>query len=259
VTATATTTSTPTLYHIEVSHYNEKARWALDYKNVPHVRRAPPPMMHMAWAYAMTRSRTFPVLKLNGEAIGDSTRIIQALERHYPEPSLYPDDPERRRRALDLEDFFDEELGPQIRAYIFSEVARDADSFAALGAPSGGPLRTVFRAAAPVGTLMLKRRYGIDAQAAKLGREKTVAALDRLEAEIGASGYLAGDAFTVADLTAAALFMPIVRPPEMQYARDERLPAPLEEFRQELAVRPGFEWVREIYRRHRGESAEIRR
>lgn len=24
--------ATPVLYHIEVSHYNEKARWALDYK-----------------------------------------------------------------------------------------------------------------------------------------------------------------------------------------------------------------------------------
>ena len=33
--------ATPVLYHIEVSHYNEKARWALDYKGIPHVRKAP--------------------------------------------------------------------------------------------------------------------------------------------------------------------------------------------------------------------------
>ena len=30
----------PILYHLQVSHYNEKARWALDYKRIPHVRRA---------------------------------------------------------------------------------------------------------------------------------------------------------------------------------------------------------------------------
>ena len=30
----------PLLWHLKVSHYNEKARWALDYKGVPHVRRA---------------------------------------------------------------------------------------------------------------------------------------------------------------------------------------------------------------------------
>ena len=38
-----------TLYHIEISHYNEKARWALDYKGVPHVRKAPPPMITWPW------------------------------------------------------------------------------------------------------------------------------------------------------------------------------------------------------------------
>ena len=30
-----------TLWHIELSHYSEKARWALDYKGVEHRRRAP--------------------------------------------------------------------------------------------------------------------------------------------------------------------------------------------------------------------------
>ena len=49
--------ATPVLYHIEVSHYNEKARWALDYKGVPHRRKAPMPMAHMAWALAMTRGQ----------------------------------------------------------------------------------------------------------------------------------------------------------------------------------------------------------
>ena len=33
----------PVLWHIEVSHYNEKARWALDHKGIEHERRAPPP------------------------------------------------------------------------------------------------------------------------------------------------------------------------------------------------------------------------
>ena len=33
--------SKPILWHIEISHYNEKARWALDHKGVEHERRAP--------------------------------------------------------------------------------------------------------------------------------------------------------------------------------------------------------------------------
>ena len=58
---------------------------------------------------------TTPVLTLDGQSIGDSTRIIAALEERWPQPPLYPQDAARRQRALELEEFFDEELGPHIR------------------------------------------------------------------------------------------------------------------------------------------------
>ena len=55
--------STPVLWQIKVSHYNEKARWALDYKRVPHKRRAPLPLVGSTpAALATTRRPTFPVL-----------------------------------------------------------------------------------------------------------------------------------------------------------------------------------------------------
>ena len=41
--------SKPVLWHIEISHYNEKARWALDQKGIEHERRAPTPGAHMSW------------------------------------------------------------------------------------------------------------------------------------------------------------------------------------------------------------------
>src|SRR5687767_9979548 len=90
----------PVLWHLKVSHYNEKARWALDYKSVPHVRHAITPGRHPAVAQKLTGGRTFPVPVLDGEASGDSTRIIAALERRHPDPPLYPSDPQARRRAL---------------------------------------------------------------------------------------------------------------------------------------------------------------
>src|SRR5207237_6707565 len=101
----------PVLWHLKVSHYNEKARWALDHKRVPHVRRAAVPGLHRDTARGLSGGSTFPVLVLDGEAISDSTRIIAALEERYPEPPLYSAEPEARRRALALEDHFDEELG----------------------------------------------------------------------------------------------------------------------------------------------------
>ena len=96
--------SEPILWHIGVSHYSEKVRWALDYKGFEHERRAPMPSAHMVVALWLTRGRvkTFPVMRIGDETIGDSSAIIGALEKHFPEPELYPEDPVERRRALDL-------------------------------------------------------------------------------------------------------------------------------------------------------------
>jgi glutathione S-transferase len=251
---------TPVLYHIEISHYNEKVRWTLDYKHVPHLRKAPPPMLHMLWALAMTGKPTFPVLVIDGRRISDSTRIIEELERRYPEPPLYPADAEQRRRALELEDFFDEELGPHIRAYLFQEAVEGLEPDEFIGAALGSTpmaVKKVMRATAPVGTRLLKARYSINPENAAAARRKTEAAFDRLDREIQPSGYLVGDGFTIADLTAAALFFPLVRPPEAPHVFDARFPEPIVRFREEMSKRPGFAWVQEMYRRHRGVSAAV--
>jgi glutathione S-transferase len=248
----------PVLYHIEISHYNEKVRWTLDYKGIPHVRKAPPPIFHTLWAFAMTRGATFPVLKMNGDTIGDSTRIIEALERAYPEPPLYPADPAERARALELEEFFDEELAPHIRRALFAEVTRDREAFAWAAAPTGGrAVHAGFKGTAALAGPLLRLRYGINPESTDAGWGKTYAALDRLEAELGGRDYLVGDSFTVADLTAASLFHPLVRPDEAQYELPEPLPPAIVERRDAVAARPGFRWVKEIYRRHRGQSAEV--
>jgi glutathione S-transferase len=103
----------------------------------------------------------------------------------------------------------------------------------------------------------VRLRYGINEESTDQGWDKTVAAMDRLESELGGRDYLVGDTFTVADLTAASIFFPLVRPAESQYQIPEPLPEPLVQRRNELASRPGFKWVQDTYRRHRGQSAEV--
>jgi glutathione S-transferase len=77
------------------------------------------------------------------------------------------------------------------------------------------------------------------------------AAMDRLEAELAGNDYLVGDAFTVADLTGAALFTPLLAPAERRWA-PKRLAPILMAAREELDARPGGRWVHEMYARHRG-------
>jgi len=250
--------ATPLLWHFPISHFNEKARWALDWKRIPHVRRTLGPgyLPRVWWA---TGRGTLPVLWLDGKAIGDSTRIIEALERRFPEPPLYPRDEPTRRRALALEDFFDEELGHPLRAAIVGPLlAHDPDAAVAvltLGMPAGA--RRTARAIFPAFRAYYRFRHKINAATVEAGSKKMSAALDRIVAELQPSGYLAGDAFSVADLTAAALFAPLVIPSELQYRLPEPLPSVLVGYQRTLGGHPAYRWVTDMYRRHRGTSAEV--
>jgi glutathione S-transferase len=251
-----TADSRPFLWHIAISHYSEKVRWALDYKEVPHRRRAVViPGTHIPASIWLTRgaSQTFPVLEIDGRRIGDSTEIIAVLEGTFPEPHLYPADPVQRRRALELEDFFDEELGPHIRLLAFHELGKDPERFEALISRSTpGPLTRIGSGAVAYARTYTGLRFGVrDEEAAALARIKIVAALDRLEAELGSGEYLVGDSFSVADLTAASLFFPLVLPDEGPLPGDEPQPAGMESFGAPLRDRAGYQWVEEIFRRHR--------
>jgi glutathione S-transferase len=209
------------------------------------------------------RNKTFPVLELDGEGIGDSTAIIAALERRFPDPPLYPEDPQARRRALGLEEFFDEELGAHLRLLAFHEATKDPavverftvdllpDRLAAIGPVRAGGTRFF--------SAFTGLRYGVKSdQRAELAKTKVLAALDRLEDELGDDEYLVGDGFTVADLTAASLFYPLVLPPEGPSLPPP--PAAIERFREPLKDRPGYKWVERMFEKHRepvGASDEV--
>jgi glutathione S-transferase len=248
----------PLLWHLKVSNYNEKARWALDYKGVPHMRRAVDPGRHRAIAETLTGGRTFPVLVLDGEAIGDSTQIIEALERRWPDPGLYPTDPDARRRALALEEFFDEELGAYVRLLAIHHMLADGVLMQRAFAPDLPAVRRLFgRAMFPLLKKRLIAGFGIDDLSIGRSFQKIREAGERFRAELQPSGYLGGDGFTVADLTLAALVAPAVAPQQFPYPQPQRghpLLAPLRDALDEAGI---LEWTREMYARHRGRSAEI--
>jgi glutathione S-transferase len=252
---------TPVLWHLEISHYNEKARWALDYKGVAHVRRAVTPALQELRARRLRAGRTLPVLEMNGRAFGDSTKILEEVERRWPEPPLYPADPEERRRALGLEDYFDEQCGHDVRRVLFNDNLAEPEKFLAMLYGADHPRIGLIKALSPLLGQVVKLRYRIRPETVEQSRDKVRAAFDEIEAEVGPSGYLVGESFTVADLTAASILAPIVMPPEFPYIKlhpDERTPQS-RRFRDSLKDRYGFKWVEDIYARHRGTSAEVAR
>jgi glutathione S-transferase len=239
---------------VPVSHYSEKARWALDYKRIPHTRRWPPGGFHPVATWILTRGRhqTVPVLVMDGEGIGDSTEIIRRLEERFPDPPLYPADPGERRRALDLEDYFDEELGPYVRRMAYHHMVSDPDllSELALHQVQYGH-DALLGVSKPILKRFLDLRFSTSSPArAEEAERRVVAALDRLDAELEGREYLAGDSFSVADLTAAALLYPFVLPPGSPW-RPSRLPDAWVRFSEDNRGRPCHDWVTAMYGRHR--------
>ena len=90
------------------------------------------PALQEFTARRLRAGRTVPVLEMNGHAIGDSTKIIEEIERRWPEPTLYPADPEERSRALDLEDYFDEQCGRDLRRVLFGDNLAEPETFLAM-------------------------------------------------------------------------------------------------------------------------------
>jgi len=250
------TAAPPVLWQFRVSHFNEKVRWALDWKGIPHVRRSLLPALHVPRILWLTGQKSVPVLVLDGKAIADSTSIIATLERLRPEPALYPPEGPARRRALDLEELVDEELGPHVRRMVFHALLPHTDYAAALMSVGERPFtRRMYRAAFPLIRAVMKLDMRIDADSAARSRARVESALDRIAAERQPSGYLVGDRFTVADLTAAALLFPIVWPPEFPYPPPTPFPEPAERLRQTLRRHPACDWAADMYRRHRGPSS----
>jgi glutathione S-transferase len=238
---------TPLLWHIPLSHYNEKARWALDYKRIAH-RRQVLGADYLIRAWRVTGKGTLPILFLEGRPIGDSTDIIAALEVFCPESPLYPHDAAARQRALGLEDYFDEHLGPAVRAVIVTPLFRNDPDIALRVLTTGMPDKAHqgLRPLSRIFPALYRFRHKIRDAKLEADRIAVNAALERIEQERDGRRYLIGDAFTVADLTAAAMLGVLLQPPEIQYPLRVELPPYLQDYRATLLQHPAMQWVSDI-------------
>jgi glutathione S-transferase len=203
------------LVTIPISHYCEKARWALEragleYREERHVQG-----IHRIAARRAGGGATVPVLVTPQGAIGESAAILAWVDgRTAPEHRLYPDRDAERREVRELCERFDAELGPSGRRLIYVHMLAQRElmlRFNDQGVPAwedralrwGWPLLVRFVARA------LAITPGIE-------REDEATAFRELDfaAALLADGrpYLAGERFSAADLTFAALCAPLVVP-----------------------------------------------
>jgi glutathione S-transferase len=251
--------SEPRLLTIPMSHYCEKARWALERRGIAYTEVRRLQGFHYIPALLWARSPTVPVLRIDGRTLTDSTDILHHLDQHAPPASrLFPDDPALRRDVAQLESRFDDPLGVDSRRWVYDGYFRsgrlgDIIEIAAQGAPrwQARVLPTVF----PLLRAFLSRRLGglsRDIVAAGVARSREV--FDEMAARL-ADGrpYLCGDRFTAADLTFACMGAPYVLPPQygIRLPTVGELPADMRPFADEMRAHPAGAFILKLFRDER--------
>lgn len=240
------------LHQFSRSHFNEKARWALDYKNVRHVRIGYIPGAHAPQIKRLSGQSQVPVLRMDGAIVHGSATILDALERRFPAPPLYPADATLREEALALQARFDKELGPEVRRAVFANSLHDAAYITATFASDKPKWKQhLFQATFPLTRIAMRRLMNITPATGARAKANVDVLLNFIAEKSGATGYLVGDQFSVADLTAAALLAPGVSVDHPDMRRPDNKPAGIAALSEEWSAHPAGRWVREIYRKHR--------
>lgn len=248
--------SRPVLHVFAISHYCEKARWALDRHGVDYDLRHLTPGGHIQVAKQIGAPGTsVPLLVTDDGLVHGSSAIIDWAESACTDPSKRLDPaPELADECRAVEKRLDDVAGVHVRRSYYSEALVEYPETVL-------PIFTHDLAEAERESLEsnwdLVRRLMIGAM--DLGPEQGLESrrilageLDWLD-ELLSDGrrHLVGDRLSRADITAASLLAPVARPAEHPSYGRLVIPPGVRAELESWGRRPIVGWVREMYRSHR--------
>jgi glutathione S-transferase len=248
------------LLTIPISHFCEKARWALERAGIEYVEERHVQGIHRIVARRAGGGTTMPVLVTDEGVFAESEDILRYADEQLDEDDrLFPADPQVRDEAVGLCRELDEGLGPDGRRLMYAlmlELKGPMLQVNNQGVPAweGRAMSALW----PLVTRWGRRDLGIDDDTVRVDEGNVRRAFDAV-AERRADGrpYLCGERFTAADLTFAALAAAVIVPPEygVRLPQPDELPEhiarPVREFREH----PAGAYAMELFRTERRGAA----
>jgi glutathione S-transferase len=252
----------PTLITIPISHYCEKARWALDHTRVPYVDERHAPWFHAKAVRRAGGKRAVPILVTGDCVVEDSTDVMGwANARAASGRELYPEQPDAREEVLALEDHFDKELGPCVRtAFYFYMLPLPKLTIPML--TDGAPLheRLVIRAMFSSLRERMRSLMSINEESARRSMETVMRIMEAVSDRL-ADGrpYLHGDRFGAADISFASLAAPAAWAPDYAVSLPplDALPSELQKLVRDVRATRAGEFCLRMYRDERRDTRRV--
>ena len=247
--------SAPVLYVFAISHYCEKARWALDYLGINYVLQYVAPGEHGQIARELGAPQTsVPYLNLHGQVIQGSANIID-----WADSATSIDGkrltPESDRAVCDqIEKRIDDIAGVHVRRYYYSEALVEYPKTVRPMFTRDLPLRKKLLISMAWGKIrgLMIARMNLGRKQGQESRDITEGELDWIDGLLSdGRKYLVGDEFSRADMAVASLLAPLALPPQHPTYGKIKHPPRMAKDVSEWQQRPSIKWVRDIYAEYR--------
>ncbi len=204
----------PVLYVFLISHYCEKARWALDLFDIDHEVTLLSPMTHAKTAKLLgVDSTSLPILQTSAGVVQGSSEIVlwaKENSQKLPNTKLTISD-----ESIEIEKRLDGVLGVHVRRWFYSESLIDCPETVrpVFAEGSGWASRLVLKLAWPKVVAIMTKKMDLGPKQEIQSRSIVIDELDWLDSLLeDGRPYLAGETLSNADIAAASLLAPMFAP-----------------------------------------------
>ena len=242
------------LVTIPISHYCEKARWALDRAGIAYREERHIQVIHRVASRRAGGGGTVPVLVTAEGTFTQSAAILAYADGHTePAARLYPD--ALRSAVMVLERDFDRDLGPEGRRWMYFHILARKDlgvAYNCTGVP--GWERRAFPVLLGAMSGYIRHLFAIGPDTGVQAGAAVQRTFDAVAARLDdGRRYLCGDAFTAADHAFAALAAPVIVPPEygVPLPQPDELPPDMATSVRAFRAHPAGAFARRLFREER--------
>jgi len=249
------------LITIPPSHFCEKAKWGLDFTGIPYIEEPHAPGFHKFHTTSLGGSSTPVLVTADNVAYTQSAAILQFASDHSVNGvKLYGNNDEEREQIKQLEELFDNKLGPATRRFVYFHIL---DLPVALGLLTDN-VPYLESTATSVGFFAVRQMMKSGLDIYEPGAKESLEVINQIFDQINelikdGRQFLVGNCLSAADIAFASFVSPVVLPEEHRIYKKYESQFPKDVMGLVLQKRhtPAGEFALQLYKKWRYHDSKL--